>query len=361
MSVATSTVIAIGGLAAAGAGAYAATSASDSAEDARKQTAKDIKSTNKTNLRLFREGRGLPNEFGDISAVLPYYANEETLGADALAYYTALRDAEGSPGAQVQRYRDSLARYRPSIEAGDRDLAGIYSGAVTDEELAAAKPVFAARTDLAASQGEGIMEGLSARLNQMKADRARQGFVGSGTYDTNRALAATILARQQAAATRGGARLANAEQEFGLRYGGINRRLASMDIPFQRAAQLGNFENMPVTLAGQSFKQRMAPFEFFRISPGAYQAPQPYPTQPGIGMGQIIGGAIGAAGNTLGNYYMNQQLINQINAANAAASGGAFRYNAWANAPTFTDYGGVGTNPSSFELAPYTGPTTPVG
>lgn len=321
MSAATSTILGIAALAvSAGGAAYAGVSASNASDDAKKQNAKDLKSTNKTNLRLFREGRGMPNEFGDVSSVLPYYADEEKLGADAMSYYQAMRASEGTPAEQIARYRESIGRYRPMIEAGDRDLAGIYSGSVTDEELAAARPVFGARSALAETQSEGIMEGLSARLNTLSADRARQGYSGGSSFDTNRALASTIMARQAAAGARGGANLANAEQEFGLRLGGINRRLSAMDAPFQRAGQLGQFESLPGQLAGQSFKQSMSPFEFFRISPNAYQAPQPYPVQPGIGMGQIIGAGLGAAGSTLGNYYMNKQLLDQINARNSMAT-----------------------------------------
>jgi hypothetical protein len=101
--------------------------------------------------------------------------------------------------------------------AGEQAMADETAGArrtALQDALAkmygAQSPVDAARLGEAEGAVTGVNLGLERTLDQLDADRAQQGFVGSSTMDTNAATRATVDARQRGANLVGAAQTANA-------------------------------------------------------------------------------------------------------------------------------------------------------
>lgn len=283
------------------------------ASAAQKQADAQLKATQETNannLRMFQESRGSTG-----SAVLPEYLKsyEAGLGADAAATAKALFGYGGGVNQRLADGAGILARYNPALEAGDNTVIDLATGRVGTQRQASLAPVLAARTGAAKLRSSAITDGLNETLANLRATRAGRGFRGGSTFDTNRALAATVGARAGAATEMGQARLDNALATQGLDESNLQLLLSSLDLPFQRGQQRLNFANLPATNAADFYRSALSPLDYFRIGPAQnlpYQQTPQIPTIPNTG--QLAGAAVAGGAQSIGQYLAQQQLMQQL-------------------------------------------------
>jgi hypothetical protein len=193
-------------------------------------------------------------------------------------------------------------------------LRSIYDGGFTEERLANAAPVMAARTQAADASMQGIFDSLARIKAAQAARRGKAGYVGGGTFATNRLLATEASGRQAAAQAKAQAILQNAEDARTIRDQTKNLQLSSLDAVANRAKQRMDFERIPIEGVGATYAARTAPFQFFRIGPGAPAQVQGAPMVSAVPKaGQYIGSAISGLGQTAANYFANKALIDQMN------------------------------------------------
>lgn len=295
-----------GGALAAGASAGGSMCAADAQEDANAQTIQQQKLDREQQLALYRESRGATGH-----AFLPYYLGsaEANLGADASARYLQMNQNAGSVKDEAARLRESVDAMRPAFDAGTGLVGDIFSGDLTNQRLANAAPVAAARTSAAQAGAEGVYAGLMERINKMKAERARAGFSGSSSFQDNRLAQATIAARQEAARQVAQARLDNELAAQGIKESGIDLAVRSLDVPMARARQAAQFDMLPDEALVSAFKTRMGVYEPFRIGTAPPQQLSPLsPVTAVPPMGQIIGqSAAGAITGATNAYVTSQQ------------------------------------------------------
>lgn len=318
--------------------------AADSAEDANFQNALNAALQRKLELQLAREARGQPTPEGGVSSLLPFYGDEVGLYRDAKDYYDATKAITGTPQEQILRYKNTIDRYGPVFNAGGDLISSIYSGDMLANRLAENQPVAGARRAVAQGQQQGVLEGLLRRINELKTERKLQGYTGGGSFEEQQLLAGTIGARQKASEVMTRAELENAMEERSIREAQRELGLRSLDLPLARAKQALELETLPLRTANELASARMAPFDFFRIGPGQVMRPTANPTVTAIpNLGQIIGQGVATSAGTLGNYYMNQQLIKQLNARTVAPTASPAVTGTGATLPTF-DYSNYGVN-----------------
>lgn len=320
MGVATAAIVAAG--VAAGATAYAAKSSASSAKEANKTNLGRAAQQRALEERLFHEGRGSAGH-----AILPEYLGdfESQLGKDAIAGYKANLNFQGTPEEQLARYEEDAARFRPAFEQGNEVVDSIYSGAMERQQLEDAAPVMAARTGLAKTQRQGILDDITMRLGALEAKNFRKGYVGGSSAETGAALRATIPLRQQAAGVGALATLQNAQETQGIRDANRALRLNSLGLPAARARAATQFRQIPVAAAGEAAALSTAPFNFFRLPVGQQQASRLPEAVPVLSTGSIVGAGIGSAATSLGNYYANQALVKQANAMEPAPAYNPYR------------------------------------
>lgn len=262
--------------------------------------------TDANNLRMFQESRGSTG-----SAVLPEYLKpyEADLARSAAQTAQAMFGYGGGPAGRLAEAEGTLARYEPSLRAGDELVFDLASGKLGRDRRAALEPVLGARTAVAKSRAAAIAQGLDETLATLRAQRAGTGFRGSSTFDLNRMLAATTGARGQAALGLTQADLDNALAVQGLQENDLQMRLAGLELPYQLGAQRLNFQNLPAQSLAQFYQNALAPLSFFRLP----TANAPYQTaNPVASTGQIAGSAVAGLGNTLGQYYAQQAMMEQL-------------------------------------------------
>lgn len=288
-----------------------------------RQSAREAEATNQRNarkdreltLRMFQESRGSAG-----SALLPTYGGdfEKNLFTDTRGAYEANRAAMGTPTEELARYQADVDRFRPAFEQGNQFIDSIYSGAMKDERLAEAQPVMDARTALAKTQKQGILDDITARLGALDAANARKGFVGSGTGFQNAQLRSTAPLYQQAAGVGAAATLQNAQQRQGVLESNRELQLNSLGLPVTRAQQATALRQMPGQALSQGQLTAQKPFGMFNIGTAAFK-PEPLPQVQALpnNLG-IISAGIGAAGGQVGNYLAQQQQAKALQQMYAA-------------------------------------------
>jgi hypothetical protein len=312
------------GVLGAGATAYAGSQASDSASAANRQNQDIANATNALNYQMFLQSRGSQG-----SALLPLYfgsqSAEQNLANQAYATYLAEQQGLGTPADQLARYQSIVQGAQPAMSAGDTLVNQLFSGQLADQQVQNIAPVLAARGNVAASQKTGILEGLMQRLNALSADRARSGYVGGGSaFQKNLLTQATIPALQQAATVGAQADLANATDVANIKNQNINTRLGNLSLPLTQAANKIQLTTLPTTAAGSTFVQSLQPFDWFKLQPSAFQAQRPPLVTPVPNTGQVAGQAAGQFSSTLGNYFANRALINQLQNPNGTVPPAAY-------------------------------------
>lgn len=296
----------------AGATAYAGSQAADSASQANKTNQDIANATNALNYQMFLQGRGSQG-----SALLPMYfgpqGTETNLANQAYATYLADQAALGTPQNQLAGYQSVVQGVTPAATAGDKLVNDLFSGNLADQQVQNISPVLAARGAVAGAQKQGILEGLIQRLNALSADRARAGYQGGGSaFQKNLLTGATIPALQQAATVGAEADLANASDVANIRNTAINTRLNNLGLPLAQAANRIQLNTLPITAAGAASQAALSPLDWFKLQPAAFQAQRPPLVTPVASTGQVAGQAAGQFSSTLGNYFANQALANQV-------------------------------------------------
>lgn len=300
----------------AGATAYAAKSSADSAAAANAANQAIAQSDRALQYQQFLQSRGAQG-----SALLPMYPSftsagvEQNLGNQAYATYLAEQAALGAPKDQIAQYQDIVSGLTPSMVAGDQLVNQLFSGQLEKQQEANIAPVLAARGAVATAQKQGILEGLQARLNALSADRTRQGYTGGGsTFQKNLLTGATIPALQAAGTVGAEADLANAADVAGIKQQAINTKLSNLSLPLTQAGNRLQMSALPATAAGTTYVNSLAPFNWFKLN---QQTNVPFRSpyvQPVPGIGSIVGTGVAQGASTLGNYFANRALANQINA-----------------------------------------------
>ena len=245
----------------------------------------------------------------------------------------------------------------------------LYDGRYLEQEYGALGPILAARlkaaediygaTETGARQvydadlvsadtyGQASMQALNRALAQQQANRARQGFVGTGSGSDLTRARLTADSYQQAAGVRAKAgqdlagRLSNAGvgrattvgaaneqdalQRLGLLTNDVSRRLGSVNLP----AQLYQNQTSMKALAENSkytgidaLLQRLNNFST-KAAPASFATAN---TQPVINSGQIAGGVISNLGSIVGDYMSNKALMTQLNKISNPGAGAATTY-----------------------------------
>lgn len=308
------------GAAALGAGAYSASQQASATNSASRRARSDAMAQRELELQLFREGRGSTGY-----AILPRYAQtpggapiEPQLFQDALSVYNATGAL--TPQQRLAQYQADLQSFAPYQSQALAQAGGIFTGETERAELAAQEPVFGARTQLAKSRGAGALEKATEDANAALAIQAgRRGFTGTSSFEQRPILEMNRRGLQEQATELGQANLLNEQQRAQTRLAAINRQLQNVNLPFQLARQQAEFRQLPEQQLTDFQTGRMRAFQPFNIGPAAFFRPSPLPTPtPNVSTGQIVGQALGTAGNIGANYFLTQNMIDQQNAQNLA-------------------------------------------
>lgn len=301
------------GVAVVGAGVGAASTAS-SQRSANRTNLQNSANTNAANERLFRLSRGMVDPTtGQASAFLPEYFGgiESQLGGLASSIFRQGVSNLGSPADQFARANVTLDQLRPAMQSSQQAMLGEFNGANLNQRLSNFQPLADARTAGAAAQSDAIRQALSRQLGQISANRARGGFLGGSSFESNLANRSAIDAFRQAAMARSGANIQNAGDVMSLRNQDLAGRLRS-DLPLNFANNQFAFDSLPQLSVNQNFANLMAPFQSFRMNPQAFQQQNMPMVQPSINAGQVLGAGLGSVGQTMSNYYLNNPSANQF-------------------------------------------------
>jgi hypothetical protein len=257
----------------------------------------------------------------------------------------------GYGGGVTKRLADAdhtLRRYDRAFSAGDDTVIDLATGKLASDRRNSLAPVLAARMNAAKGRAAAISQGLDETLSALRAAKAGTGFRGLSTFDINRAQAATIGARTNAAAGLGDAELANALATQGLDESNLQLRLNSLDLPAQIAQQRLSLSNLPASNIADFYGRALSPLSFFRMGAGT----PPYQQTPQIPIitssGQIAGSAVAGFGQSLGQYFAQQQMMQDLSkfyggGPTYLGSGGSLGAGSWAGpggAPASSGIGG---------------------
>lgn len=303
--------------------------------DANAQNVAMQRETNAQNLAIFHDTRGASG-----SAILPEYLKdtEGELGGSAAEVAKQLFGYGGGAGARLENASGMLTRYDPALEAGDQTVIDLATGKVGANRRDSLAPVLQARTNLARSRAASINQSLDETLAGLRAMRAGAGFRGASTFDTNRAMAATVGARGQATAGIAQADLDNQSAIHGLNENNLQMLLSSLDLPFQRGQQRLAFNDLPMRSVAQSYTDALSPLNFFRLPGANVPYGQSTQVQPVGNTGQYLGAALAGGAQSIGQYLAQQQLMKQLSGYFGGGAGGGGGGNG--------DFGGETWNPA---------------
>lgn len=249
---------------------FANAAARDSLEEAQALNLAGYQNYIENITNLWNQSRGSQG-----TAVQPLYAKDFE---SPVLYRTAEEAFRAglSPTDTLARYEAAAAANAPTVAAARQTAADIFSGRLSAEQVANMAPVYQANLAAAETQKEGILEGLSQRLNQLAAQRAARGYVGSGSGTEKAALTtATIPALQAAAATKANALTQNEASKAGILNTGLQFAAQNVNLPQQMAANAIGLAALPQQQATQTFASKLAPFNFFRIAQTTPNIPAP--------------------------------------------------------------------------------------
>lgn len=306
-----------------GVGQYFA--AKESAKGQLKATKKNVEAQERINKAQIDYQLSLLGE-GGAPVNLPRYTDNyeaKVLFPEAQRIY----DETGRLVASPSEYAAILNRSRPTLALSEEQIARLFSGDLTREQLSYLEPVAQARLAVAAAEEQAITDAVAEERNRIAALRAKQGFVGGGTMANNQLLSATLRARTGAAKTRTLAELQNRLDRLATQTAGVERatNAAVAGVPYQQTQRALEVERLPTQYVGEQFAARLSPFRFFQVptKPNALaiQAPT-FQAVPSTG--QIAATALGQLGTTAGNFFANRAVANQLNQQAQLASNPAY-------------------------------------
>ena len=299
---------------------------SESQKKSNKAQVKATEATNKANLALHIMSRGgkltakeaaelgLPADaIGKSSSILPYYLSgiEESAGQNASELVSAMQNYGGfdSPEAEMDYYRSIIGKYQPAFDAAGKVATQAVDGTMSEQMLAEAEPVFAARTNLAQSKKSAGLEAIAQTLNEINAIQARKGYTGDSLGNRMLEFNARRMINQEGAADIGNAALENAIARAAIQQQGRQLQLGSLNLPDQVAQSELARTTLPASTAAARHSASLAPLEFFRIGIGnvpRQQAPPSSAFTPVASTGQAIATGVSALGNAGLNIWASQ-------------------------------------------------------
>ncbi len=154
----------------------------------------------------------------------------------------------------------------------------------------------AARIKLAGARKDASLQALENKLNEIKAIQGRKGYTGDSLGSQRIRFDATRKILGDAAIDQSTAELQNSIDSANIRRGGIQRRLASGNLPIDQAMREGQFAGLPGQILRQNAEDNISIFNPFRVN-GGFQtmrrpdSVEPLPTNRGIISGQMAGTA----------------------------------------------------------------------
>lgn len=295
-------------------------------------SAKEQKRATNAQLQMFADKLAQDKMFFDESrgasghAILPMFFGdaEKELANSAIENFKA-QWGSMSPEQRLQKYQEISAALRPAMEGASRTVNDIFNGNLTSRLINYGKDVVKARNDAAEQSQQAIEAALNSELNRQRAAESARGYSGTGSFAGNRMLAATMAARQQAAAMKSQAALQNAMQEYGIRSQGEMTALNNLNAPTDQSVRNVQFAQMPQSAAARDFQMATEPMNFFRMTPQAFRGDPLPQIQPGSSAAALALQGISQAGGALGSAYLQSKgtLFGGQGWGNAAAAGTA--------------------------------------
>lgn len=315
-------------------GTVAAIEQKDAAKDANRKNLKAARETNEANLVLdmARRGLALPDRVGSInvpegavgksSSILPYYLSDSEREASDYAssiFNTLKRYPDANSEAA---YREIADKYIPAMDQASEDAIGVFDGSVTDEEIAAAQPVAAARIKLAGARKDAGLEALQEKLNEIKAIQSRKGYTGDSLASSRLRFDATRKILGDAAIDQGNAELANAMDSSNIRRNAIARRLANPNLGIDQARRDIQLQDLPGEGMRDRAEKNISIFNPFRVTGGFQPIQRPERVQPVPSNLGIAATAAAELGQAAASYYLGGMGGGGALAAGAIRSGG---------------------------------------
>lgn len=342
-------------------GTISAVNQKKSADKATSTNLKMARETNNANLvlDLARRGLALPDRVGGMdvpagavgksSAILPYYLNDQEQASAKYASDIFSKLSQDVNANSLDDYRAASERYRGAFDQSRQDVNGIFDGSVTDEELAAAQPVAAARIKLAGARKDAGLEALQEKLNEIKAIQSRKGYTGDSLASSRLRFDATRKILGDAAIDQSNAELANAMDSSNIRRNAITRRLASGNLPLDQIRRETQFSDLPSEALRSRAESNLSIFNPFRVAGGFQTIQRPdrveaSPSTLGIISGQMAGTAQDVGSALARRRWGGSQPVNAAG-QNYIASGntyGGASDAGFASIPSYGSYGSYG-------------------
>lgn len=289
----------VGGLAAAGASAYAASSSASAQGQAAATAASAQEQANNLNYKMYQQAHGA---YGN--AVLPDYMGsfEKTLGTD-------LQGAFNSTQVPLTTFQAAVGQLAPAQAGAVKTTNSIFNGDLTGTMLANNAPVQQARlvqaNNAVTTARNSSLDALHQTLNEIDSQQAARGFVG----DSYASRLLKFQAGQSAGTAIGQAQsgvdaaaLQNAQDTANIKqYGNVTLPLQNLSTPYSMAQQNAQFQALPQTQYIQNLSNSMQPLNFVKIG---YTGPYQYQTLPTPGAGAYSGtaNALSSLGGTASGY-----------------------------------------------------------
>lgn len=348
-------------------GTIAAVNQKSSADKATSTNLRIARETNNANLilDLARRGLALPEKVGGVtipegavgksSAILPYYLNDQEMAAAGYAgdiFDVLSADANAASLGDLQAASE---RYRSAFDQARNDTLGIFNGGVTDEELAAAAPVSAARIKLANARKDAGIEALQEKLNEIKAIQNRKGYTGDSLASQRLRFDATRKVLGDAALDRSNAELANAMDTSNIRRNAIARRLSSGNLPLDQLRRESQFADLPGESLRSKAESNISIFNPFRVNGGFQTIQRPDRVDASPSTLGIVAGQNAALAQDVGSYLARRNWggsSQPISAADRAYIGSGSTYGGvsgsdFSSIPSYGSYGSYGGGSSA--------------
>lgn len=189
------------------------------------------------------------------------------LGADIGATWQAVqRYYGGTPGGRVGNLERIVGESEGARQGAQRSVSDLFSGALTNQRIASAEPIFAGRTKLAGTQRQGIQQARSDRLAKIEAQQQQRGYSGAGSAETTAALRAAIPFEQAAAGVGAQAELENAMQRAAIEDEVRRTQLENIELPYYLAQQSASLYDLPAMSAYQPYLALNQALDPYRVN-----------------------------------------------------------------------------------------------
>lgn len=321
----------VGGLTAAGLGAYGASQSAGAAKDAAAATKSNTKRTNEANLLLNLFSRGAPlTSFpkagiqipagleGTSSAILPLYLSSSEADASQRAadIYKVLASID--PQKAYEDYQAIMARYQPQFAATEKLGSDIFNNNLTNELLSYEAPVAASRLEGVQTRKNAALEALQQTLNEIDSIQSRKGYTGDSLGSNLLKFNARARIASGSAQDLANAKLQNAQDEQAIKTSGVNLKLGNINLPDQLLQSAFARTDLPAQTLSKSYQTSLTPFSMFNLGPGQpanfsqMPAVTAVPTNAGIAA-TTASSALGALSNLAYTNALNNQALSNAN------------------------------------------------